>query len=46
MALFFATYCLKRNKISNIAHVLSRILKSLAKLSNILGFTKSFQRDI
>ena len=32
--------------ISNIARNLSRILESLAKLSNILGFIKSFQRDI
>ena len=30
---------------SNIPHVLSRILESLAKLSNILGFIKSFQCD-
>ena len=32
--------------ISNIARNLSRILESLAKLSNILGFIKSFQRHI
>ena len=49
IALFFfflPPIALKETKsISNIAHVLSRMLESLAKLSNILDFIKSFQRD-
>ena len=45
--IFLPPIALRETKsISDIAHNLSRILESLAKLSNILGFIKSFQRDI
>ena len=45
--IFLPPIALRETKsISDIAHNLSRILESLVKLSNILGFIKSFQRDI
>ena len=44
--LFLPTIALKETKsISNIVHVLWRMLENLAKLSNILDFIKCFQRD-
>ena len=40
---FLPPIALRETKsVSDIAHNLSRILESLAKLSNILGFIKSF----
>ena len=47
IALFFLPLIALREtkSTSNSPHVLSRILESLAKLSNILGFIKSFQCD-